>query len=120
MTPEILSKLEHAFALGCTDLEACFYAEIGKTTLYNYQELNPEFAERKEELKNRPIFLARTSVINGIQTDADLALKFLERKCKDEFSMKSETKTEHSGAIALTSLLNEIDGTTAGILPTEG
>ncbi len=90
MTPEIIAKLEHAFLLGCTDLEACFYANIGKTTLYNYQEENPDFVERKELLKNNPIFIARTSVVREMETSGDLALKYLERKLKNEFSTKTE------------------------------
>lgn len=119
MTPEIIAKLEHAFLLGCTDLEACFYADIGKTTLYQYQENNPDFTERKELLKNNPLFIARKSVIDKMVDDGDLALKYLERKAKDEFSTKSEVDKKLSGALTLTGLLNEIDGTTAGIPRTE-
>ena len=90
MTPETLAKLEHAFLLGCTDLEACFYADISQDALYDYQRANPEYTKRKEQLKQNPIFLARTSVVDGVQKDADLALKYLERKLKNEFSLKSE------------------------------
>lgn len=90
-----LRKLEEAFALGSTDLEACFYAGISKSAFYAYQEQHPEFQDRKEQLKQRPILLARTSVVKGIQENPELALKFLERKKKDEFSLKQEL--EHSG-----------------------
>ena len=90
ITPEILHKLEEAFALGCSDLEACFFADIGKSTLYNYQNKNPEFVERKEELKQSPVFEARKSVINGLKDDPKLALAYLERKKKDEFSLRQE------------------------------
>lgn len=90
MTPEIVNKLEEAFLLGCTDLEACLFADISKQTLYNYQEKNPEFVDRKEMLKETPVFKARKSVVDSVSTDPDLALKFLERKKKDEFSLKSE------------------------------
>lgn len=88
MTPEIIAKLEEAFALGCSDLEACLFANIGKSTLYNYQENNPEFVERKEQLKENPILKARISVIGGFKESPDLALRYLERKKKDEFSLK--------------------------------
>ena len=88
-TPESIAKLEHAFLLGCTDLEACFYADVSKTALYNYQNANPEFVERKEKLKENPIFKARKSVIDGLEESPELALKFLERKCKEEFSTKA-------------------------------
>ncbi len=96
MTPETISKLEHAFMLGCSDLEACLYANIGKSTLYNYQDANPEFVERKEQLKENPILLARTSVVNKLSEDADLALRFLERRKKDEFSPKQEMAVDHT------------------------
>lgn len=74
--------------MGCTDLEACLYANISKQTLYNYQELHPEFVDRKEQLKENPILKARLSVMGGLQDNPELALKFLERKKKDEFSLK--------------------------------
>jgi hypothetical protein len=90
MTPEVVSKLEHAFALGCSDLEACLYADISKQTLYDYQKLKPEFVDRKEKLKETPILKARTSVVGELANDPDLALRFLERRKKDEFSTKTE------------------------------
>lgn len=90
MTPEILAKLEEAFLLGCSDIEACFYAGISKSTLYVYQENNPEFKDRKEELKANPIFIARKTVVKEIAEKGELALKFLERKKKDEFSTSAD------------------------------
>lgn len=90
MTPEVVSKLEHAFSMGCTDIEACFYADISKQTLYDYQAKYPAFVDRKEALKANPIMKARMSVFNKLEEDADLSLKFLERKCRDEFSLKQD------------------------------
>lgn len=90
MTDLTVQKLKEAFAFGCTDEEACYYAEIAKQTLYNYQKENPEFIDQKEALKQRPILLARQEVINGLTGNPELALKFLERKKKDEFSLRSE------------------------------
>lgn len=98
-TPETIAKLEQAFLLGCSDLEACFFAEVSKTALYNYQNAHPEFVERKELLKENPIFIARNSVVNGMQADPDLALKYLERKRKAEFSTRKETTGEDGGPI---------------------
>lgn len=97
MTDETVQKLEYAFALGCSDEEACFYANIVKQTLYSYQKKNPKFIDRKEALKTRPIFLARETLIKGIQNDPDLALKMLERKKKDEFSMRMEQDITSDG-----------------------
>lgn len=90
MTPEVIAKLEEAFAWGCSDVEACLWADISPAALYVYQEKNPKFQERKAELKETPIMLARKSVIKGVKQNPDIALKFLERKKKDEFSTKTE------------------------------
>ncbi len=89
MTPETIDKLEEVFALGGTDEEACFYAGIGKTTLYRYQEENPDFRERKEALKQTTILKARQTVVRSLD-NPDYAFKYLERKKKDEFSLRSE------------------------------
>lgn len=86
----VVKKLEEAFALGATDAEACFYAGISKQCLYDYEKKKPEFSDRKAALKERPILLARRSVVEGIEKDPALALKFLERKKRDEFSLRSE------------------------------
>lgn len=87
---EVVRLLNEAFALGCTDLEACLYADIGKTAFYKYQDSHPEFAERKELLKQRPVLQARDSLIREMRHDGALALKFLERKKKDEFALRTE------------------------------
>ena len=92
MTPDVIAKLEEAFAWGCTDREACLWADIGFQTLYNYQEKHPEFVERKEALKEKPILLARKAVVNAIKKgDRITAMAYLDRKKKDEFSTKTET-----------------------------
>lgn len=93
MTDEVIQKLREAFLLGCTDLEACLVANINKATLYRYQDEHPEFVEEKEMLKKTPTLKARTTVVKDIATNPDLALKYLERKEKDEFSSKSEINT---------------------------
>lgn len=90
MTEDVIAKLEEAFAWGCSDVEACLWADIAEKTLYLYQEKNPEFIQRKQALKETPILLARKSVANGIKKNPDLALKLLERKKKDEYSLRQE------------------------------
>ena len=92
MTPETISKLEHAFSMGCSDVEACLYAGIGKSTLYDHQERDKKFSERKEQLKESPALLARQTIYNNVSTDPDIAKWYLERKKKDEFGTKSEVK----------------------------
>lgn len=91
MTPELVNKLETAFSMGCTDLEACLFANISKQTLYNYQDKNPEFVDRKAMLKEKLILKARSVIAESLnKKDENTAKWYLERKRKDEFSAKSE------------------------------
>lgn len=69
MTPDVIGKLEQAFLMGCTDLEACFFADISKDALYDYQGKNPEFADRKERLKSNPVMKARQAMLDLIDSD---------------------------------------------------
>jgi hypothetical protein len=90
MTEKVIAKLEEAFAWGCSDVEACLWANIAPATLYNYQEKNPQFLERKNHLKETPIMLARKSVITQMKSDGKLAMDYLARKKKEEFASRSE------------------------------
>ena len=81
----VLAKLEQAYSLGCSDGEACLYAGINPATLYKYQQKHPDFIERKNLLKKKPVLLARKTVIKGMQKDPNLAMKFLEKRKRDEF-----------------------------------
>ncbi len=94
MTEETLNKLEYVFSLGGTDEEACFYANISHQTLYDYQKLCPEFIDRKNALKQKPILKARETVFNKMSDNFQNAMDYLKRKKKDEFSERQE----HTGA----------------------
>ena len=89
MTPDTINKLEEIFAIGGTDKEACFYADISHQTLYDYQEEHPEFIERKESLKDLPILKARRTIVESLEKP-DEAKWYLERKKKVEFSPRQE------------------------------
>ena len=81
MTDDVLSKLETAFSMGCTDVEACNYANIGTATLYRFQEDNEEFRDRKEVLKSNPFMLARSVLIDALRDgDVNTAHKMIDRK----------------------------------------
>lgn len=95
MTEDVVNKLEQAFSLGCSDLEACLFADISKQTLYDYQAKNPEFADRKAMLKDKLILKARTVIADALnKKDENTAKWYLERKAKSEFG----TRTEITGA----------------------
>lgn len=91
MTEATLQKLEHGFAQGLTDREACLYAGVCLSTLYNYCNLHPDFLEQKELLKEQPKIAAKFVVVQAIESgDLKAAQWYLERRAKDEFSTKQE------------------------------
>ena len=90
MNEDTVNKLEQAFAIGCTDTEACLYADITRQTLTTYQNKNPKFLDRKQLLKDLPVLQARTTVVEHLQGDPGSAKWYLERKKKDEFGPKQE------------------------------
>ncbi len=113
MTPETVKKLEEAFANGATDVQACFYANISKQTLYNYQEKHPEFVGRKEGLKAQLGLIAKNQVAKAIKSgDVNKAAWYLERKEKDEFSLKTEQDTNIKGDLSFTVTKNIIHAKT--------
>lgn len=94
MTDEKVKELEGYFSIGATDLEACFLAGISKQTLYNYQENNPDFVDRKEALKNMPKYKAKKNIVGEIEKgDKETSKWYLERKDK-EFKNKTDITTD--------------------------
>lgn len=98
LTQETIDKLEAVFAYGGTDEEACLYADISHTALYNYQQKHPEFVERKERLKQTPFLKARKTIYNALDTP-QYAFEFMKRKKKDEFSERVEATGKDGGPI---------------------
>lgn len=87
-----LQDIEYAYRLDCTDEEACNYIDIPIQDLYYYQRnIDPDFVVKKYQWKNTPFIIARQSVIKEMKANGDLALKYLERKRKDEFSTRQES-----------------------------
>lgn len=91
VTDEVIQKLEEAFLNGASDRQACFLANIADGTLYNYIKENKEFGERKELLKQQTTYLAKMVVNSAIKAnDKEISKWYLERKNKDEFSLRNE------------------------------
>jgi hypothetical protein len=96
MTDSVITKLEQAFAIDATVLEACSYAEISSNTFYEYLKRNPEFQDRIDELRQRPILKARQTIVTAL-TQPEYAMKYLERKAKREFSTRIEQDITSGG-----------------------
>lgn len=99
MTPETLALLREAFLMDCSDEEACLFAKISPDALYDYQRAHPEYSEQKRLMKQNPFLVARRSVLNTMERDGELALKYLERKKKLEFSLRQELTGENGSPL---------------------
>jgi hypothetical protein len=90
----VIRKLEEAFSIGASISEACMYANISRDTYYRWIANNKAVQERFEALLEKPILTARQSVVGALKTNPKLALKYLERKRKKEFSPRMEMTGE--------------------------
>jgi hypothetical protein len=90
ITQSVVLKLEMAFAFDCTVEEACLYGAISRNTFYEFTKKHPDFQDRIAALRNAPILMARMCIIRAAEHDADLALKYLERKLPMEFSTRAQ------------------------------
>jgi hypothetical protein len=87
-TPELISKIEQGAALGCSVEEIALFAGISRATLYNWMNADPAMLDRIKELQDRPILLARQTVLKDIEKP-ETAKWYLERKRAMEFGQKN-------------------------------
>lgn len=94
LTPAVVGKLEIGFAKGLNKTECCKFAGISRDTLYEYIKEHPEFSDRIEVLQSHPSMKAKFNIADRIEKgDIELSQWYLERKNKDEFSLKQQVDT---------------------------
>lgn len=93
-TPEVIRKIEEIAALDGTVEEMAFFAGIHRATLYRWLEDDKELSDRIEALRQEPVLLARRTVVSAIKESPGIAMSYLERKKKNEFSPRQEV--DHS------------------------
>ena len=93
---QVRSKLEEAYLIDATMGEASLFAGISLSALKRYLNDNEEFRTRLTALRNNPTLTARKTVIENLDKP-DMALKYLERKAKEEFSTKQEMDVTSKG-----------------------
>ncbi len=102
VTENVVRKLEQAFCLDLSDAEACIFAGIGESTLYDFQKKNPEFSERKQLLKNHLSMQAKLVIASQINKgDEKIAQWWLERRRKNDYSTKQELAGNPDTPIAI-------------------
>lgn len=84
-----VQKLKTVLQMGATIEEACRNAGISKQTFYNWRERYPIFVDMVAEWQDYTILKARATIMKGLDKD-ETARWYLERKKKDEFSIRQE------------------------------
>ena len=80
---ETIKKLIEGFGKGLSVRECAGYANIGKTTLYNYLSENTEFKDKVKTLQLNPKMLAKLVIVAAIQAgDVQISMWYLERQFK--------------------------------------
>ena len=94
---DTVHKLEQAFAIGCTVEEACSVSGVSRSAYYKKLEDDQQFMDKMERAKLFIIIQARHTVCIAIRAgDIKTSMWYLERKRKEEFSMKAEIASETS------------------------
>lgn len=82
ITESKIKTLEYYFTCGFTDEEACLEADISTRTLYNYCTKNPEWAEKRQLLKRKPIMRAKLLVNKNLEEGKDEFVKMVYQEDK--------------------------------------
>lgn len=102
MTDDVISKVEYAYSIGATDMESALYADISTVTLYKYLKDNPDFANRRNELKRNPILKAKQAVFDSVADGDTVTAKWLlEHKASDEYNTRSEVAVTADGVLSI-------------------
>lgn len=97
-TDDIIRKIEEVAALDGSIEEMAFYANIHRATLYRWLEDDKELSDRISALRQKPVLKARQAVVRGLDS-FDNGLRYLERKKKLEFSLRTELTGADGGPI---------------------
>lgn len=88
MNQDKLRKLEYAFSIGCSVAEALGYANLAKSTFYDFCKDNPELSDRFEHLREQPVLKARQTLINKLGR-VEEAKWYLGKRRPEEFGEQS-------------------------------
>ncbi|MDE2233373.1 MAG: hypothetical protein KGJ90_04665 [Patescibacteria group bacterium] len=94
LDPAALMVIEDSLRSGATITRALQNAMISRTAWNTFNELNPDYKSRAEMLMQGAISRAEKTLTEALKHDPELALKYLERKLPDEYSLKE--RIQHS------------------------
>jgi len=98
ITPDKVKEFKTAFSNGLTIDQACIFTKISKQTYYNHSERHPSFVDEMNAVRKSVDIKAKMNIVNKIKEGDDISSKWwLERKCKEEFSLRNELTAKDGG-----------------------
>jgi len=90
----VVRKLEQAFMDGFTAEEACRVSGIARSTYYKHLAENERFSDKMAGAQNYLVIKARHTICVALDTgNVKIAKWFLERKRREEFSLRYDLRT---------------------------
>ncbi len=90
LTVEVRRKIDECAQLGSSMEEIAFWCDVHRATLFRWVQKDEKLRNRIEHLQQRPILMARQTIVNNLGNNPEIAFKFLERKRREEFSPRNE------------------------------
>lgn len=102
----IVLKLESAFAIGATVTLACAFAGIRRQVYYDIIRDYPEYSDKFENLKQKPILKALNTVVGSLD-DPKVATWYLTKKMSQDFGNTIDVGIKKEKPIDLSDLTDE-------------
>jgi hypothetical protein len=109
ITPECIQKLEDAYLIGATNLEASIYAGISESLLYEFKKENPKFVERIKALRDDTTFCAKLNLRNSIKDGNLYDSKWHLERRDPEYKPKSSQDVNHGAQKSLIDAILEFE-----------
>lgn len=86
-----IQKLDEAFAIGSSIVQACSYADISTQTYYNMTKEKPELLDRFSRLREKPILKAKYNIVKDLQAgNIETSKWYLQKRVPEEFGDKTD------------------------------
>jgi len=107
MTEAVVGKLQEILQIDWTISEACSYANIDRSTYYDWLKKDEEFSNKMADAQEYAFILARRTINKAIKDwDWKLALDILRKR---DWRYKDKAEKELTWELTIWKLLDEID-----------
>ena len=90
ITDTVLRKLEEGFLKGLNVTECCLFADVPKSTYYDYLNAHPSYSDRIELLKSNTRMIAKMNLYDKIQGGDDYNSRWYLERTSEEFNPKQK------------------------------